>query len=99
MANEQQILQEIIDHINKRGGPFNGWYSGIASDPKDRLFKDHNVSEKKGHWIFQGAGSEQSARNIEDDLINIHGTDGGGGGGGPSTTFVYSYKKTPTTKP
>lgn len=99
MANERQILQEIVDHINKEGGPYYTWYSGIASDPRDRLFNDHNVSEKNGWWIHRNAESEQSARNIENQLINNYGTDGGGGGGDSKTIHVYSYKKTSATNP
>ncbi len=89
VKDESTIEKEIKTHIEENGGDFSKWYSGIASDPKDRLFNQHKV---KDAYIYRNAGSEDVARRIEDYLVKTLGTKGGGGGGDKDTTFVYSYK-------
>lgn len=96
--SEQQILNEIIQYIHKEGYNYSSWYVGIASDPKDRLFNEHNVDENSW-WIYRQAESSQSARNVEELIIKTYHTDGGTGGGDHSTKYVYAYKKTSTTNP
>ena len=49
-----EIVADIKTHS---GSPYSSWYAGIASDPKDRLFNDHKVSEKNGSWIFRTAAN------------------------------------------
>jgi hypothetical protein len=62
---QQQIITEIRDYIAKQGGPNSNWYSGIATNVKDRLHIDHNVPEKDYWFIYRDAGSEANARAIE----------------------------------
>jgi len=96
---KQTIINEIVAHIKKEGGPFGTWYTGITSDVDSRLFGDHNVP-KKGHWfVYRYASSASVAREIEKVLIDEYGTDGGSGGGDASSSAVYSYKKTSITDP
>ena len=96
--NNQQIVDDIVSHITKNGGNFPGWYVGIAADPRARLFKDHNVMEVGGKWIFAPAQSNQDARNVEEYLINRYKTKGDVGGGDDLTVFVYAYPITQSTK-
>ena len=97
--SEQIILQEILAHINKEGGPYNTWYTGITSNVDSRLHGDHNVP-REGHWfITRPAENNEAARRIELTLIEQYGTDGGPGGGEYDSTVVYSYKKTSITDP
>jgi hypothetical protein len=86
-----QIAQEIDDYINKSGGGYSSWYVGIASDPRIRLFNDHNVDEKNDYWIYRACGSDTSARKVEEYFIN-KGCKGGTGGGDYTTQSVYAYK-------
>ncbi len=86
------IINDIKAHVDQEGSGCRNWYCGIAADPDQRLFNDHNVSEKNGWWIKRNAGNEQAARDSEDYLLNL-GFDGGGGGGDYSTIHVYAYKK------
>ena len=95
---EKKIASEIVTYVEKEGSNKSSWYLGIASNPKDRLFKDHNVSEN-GWWIYSDAETHVSARNIENYLLNSYGFDGGTGGGDYTTKFVYAYRKTHTTNP
>ena len=98
MANtKESIKTDIKAHIQKCGGSYSDWYIGIASDPKQRLFNDHNVDEKNGAWIYQEAESSSAAREVEEYFVNTLGTDGGSGGGDYSTKHVYAYKKTSST--
>ena len=90
-----QLIADIKNYVGEHGGSYSGWYAGIATNPKDRLFSDHNVQEEGGAWIFNNAGSEQNARDTEKHLLNI-GFDGGDGGG-DTPIYVYAYKKTSDT--
>jgi hypothetical protein len=94
---ETTIINDIINHSNKEGSPKSPWYVGIASNPEDRLFKDHNVLKEGGWWIYRNAGSESSARKIEQFLIERYGFSGGSGGGDSATQHVYAYRKTNST--
>jgi hypothetical protein len=68
------------------------WYVGIAADPRDRLFNDHNVDEQNGFWIYEQATSASVARQVEKAYLDT-GHDGGGGGGDEESTYVYAYVK------
>ncbi len=92
------IIQDINNYISQHGGGYSAWYVGIASDPKDRLFNEHNVDQHNGAWIYKDAGSETEARRIEKHFLSL-GCDGGTGGGDYSTRYVYAYKKTYSTNP
>lgn len=93
-----QIKQEIVNHMRGCESNTRKWYVGIAADPEKRLFNDHNVSKEYGCWIHRDAGSHESARKIEKEIINEYGTQGGDGGGDYRTRHVYAYKITSTTK-
>jgi hypothetical protein len=92
----RQIIRVIDDHLESRGGPYSAWYCGIAADPRDRLFNDHNVSEEDGKWIYRNCGSDMAARVVEAHFLEL-GCQGGDGGGSRSTTSVYAYRVTATT--
>jgi hypothetical protein len=97
--DEKTILQEILDHINKEGGAYNTWYTGITSNVESRLHGDHKVPEKDHWFITRPTENNETARRIERTLIEQYGTDGGLGGGDYDSTTVYSYKKTSITDP
>lgn len=90
------IVKDIRAYINQCGAGTYGWYVGIAEDPRDRLFNDHNVSENNGAWIHCPASSSASARKAEKQLLE-DGHQGGSGGGDDDTTHVYAYKITIST--
>lgn len=92
-----QIAGEIATYINNNGGSPRAWYVGIASDPRTRLFNDHNVQERGDDWIYRDCGTHQVARDIEQHFLN-QGCDGGPGGGDHTTRFVYAYKKNGHTR-
>jgi len=46
MTSEETLKKNIKKHMDDRGGPYSEWYVGIAEDPKDRLFNDHNVQNQ-----------------------------------------------------
>jgi len=96
MKTEQEIINDIVEHF--KGKLYSTCYVGITSDIEKRLFSDHNVSKENGHWIYRNASSHIVARRIEQYFI-AKGMDGGGGGGDETSTIVYAYKKTSSTKP
>ncbi|MDP2812386.1 MAG: hypothetical protein Q8O32_01710 [bacterium] len=93
---QSSIVNDVCTQADKEGSGYNHWYCGIASDPKKRLFSDHNVAEKNSWWIYRNAEIEQNARDTEDRLLQL-GFTGGEGGGDSSSTYVYAYKITNLT--
>lgn len=94
---KEKIIQDIDGHIKKEGSSYNNWYVGIAKDPNDRLFNDHNVQKENAWWIFRNALSDTIAREIETFFLEKKGTQGGSGGGSKDTCFVYAYRITNNT--
>lgn len=66
-----QIIQEIDSYIKQNGGGYSQWYAGIATNPRHRLFNDHNVNEKFGTWIYRDCGSENTVRQIEKYFLGL----------------------------
>lgn len=91
----RQVASDIQTHIQQCGGGFAGWYAGIASDLRNRMFVDHSVDETTGPWIFRDAGYDVFAPQVE-DYLHSQGCRGACGGGGPDTPFVYCYRITNT---
>ncbi len=89
-----EIVKFITNHVGSDG--YSSWYVGIASDPKQRLFNDHNVDEQNGKWAYSPAINEAHARSAE-KILHDKGFDGGIGGGDQTTIWVYAYKKTSST--
>lgn len=98
VKDKQTITNEIKNHISEGGGAYSDWYVGISKNPRERLFQDHNVDEKKDAWIIRQAESESIAREIEDYFVNTLKTDGERGGG-DNPDSVYAYKKKSHTDP
>jgi hypothetical protein len=96
MATKAEIIQAIAAHVQKCGGNYSQWYSGIAADPEKRLFNDHNVDKAKDAWIYRPCASSEEARTIEDHFVQ-QGMKGGPGGGDSTTKSVYAYKITNST--
>lgn len=92
----QAALADITTHIQTRHPHCSSWYAGIATDPRQRLFSDHNVAEKGGIWIYRDAGSEAGAREAEKRLLQKGCK--GGPGGGASPRYVYAYLITNYTR-
>lgn len=95
--SRRQIYDEIVAFMDKQNRAYSDWYCGIASDPRDRLFREHNVPEENG-WIYRQCNNNADARAVEDDLLKL-GCDGGVGGGDETTIYVYAYIKKAGTNP
>jgi hypothetical protein len=95
---EERVVSDIVSYIQQADGDFSSWYVGIADDARTCLFKEHNVDEASGLWIFDNAITENCARNAEQRIIEEHKTQGIIGGAGYTTTSVYAYKITPRTR-
>ena len=93
---DRTIVSKIIDHAQQCGGWPSGWYVGIASDVRQRLFGDHNVNERTGCGIYAKASSEAAARATEAALLR-YGCKGGRGGG-VNPRYVYAYRITSNTR-
>ena len=74
-----------------------GWYAGITSDPRGRLFTDHDVDEDHDYWLFRQANSVAAARRAEARLHKMGYRGSGGGGDDRMTNYVYAYEITSTT--
>lgn len=98
ITEPRQVMGDIHNHIQKRGGRLHSWYVGISEDPERRLFNEHNVRRIGDAWIYRHVASIEIARKIEDYFIRS-GADGGPGGGDEDATGVYAYKKSSNTGP
>jgi len=94
MTNEKTIETAFIEKIKKNGGIASEWYTGIASDAKERLGQ-HKALDSR--WIYDEADSVDVARNVEEHMTKVVKTKGRGGGGDENSTWVYCYKITNTT--
>ena len=92
-----EAVNDLDAYIAKGGGRYSAWYCGIAADPKERLFDDHNVDRENGPWIRRDCGTDTVARQVE-GYFHKKGCDGGSGGGDRNTKYVYAYKITSSTE-
>lgn len=94
----QQIANDIDAHLAKSNAKyFSNFYIGITNDIERRLFGEHNVP-KKGHWfIYREATNDEHARSVEKHYLD-KGMKGGDGGGDNSSTYVYCYEISNSTK-
>lgn len=87
-----QTINDFEEYIRKNGGTYTQWYAGVASDPKKRLFNDHNVNEHADNWIHsRQLGNDTSARSVEQHFL-AKGCKGAPGGGDYTTCCAYAYK-------
>jgi len=94
MNDAKTIVKLIIDYINENGATPSEWYTGIATNPDERLGQ-HKALDTK--WIYDNAGSNGVTRTIEDHMTKVVKTKGRGGGGNEDSTWVYCYKITSDT--
>jgi predicted secreted protein len=98
MATVQEVYDFIMQYINNIDKNYTSWYVGIASSPRNSLFTEHNVSEQHGHWIYKNVDSEDTARAVKKYIIENHNTKGDTEGGDNTTTSVYAFHITGSTK-
>ena len=92
----KQAYNEIKAYMYNYSRLYAFWYVGITSNPETRLFNEHGVSERFDKWVCVECINSESARNAEDALLRL-GCDGGGGDA--TSSYVYAYFKTPSSKP
>ena len=87
------LISEIQKYIDNNGGIASGygWYVGVTANPKRRLFREHNVDETNGPWIYGAVSSDHEARDIENHFLD-RGCKGSPSGGGSNAIFVYTYR-------
>jgi hypothetical protein len=90
------IAADINAYMARAAVANSHWYVGIASNPTNRLFIDHNVDRENGWWIYCMAMSDSDARMVEQSYL-ASGCSGGCGGGDHATVYVYAYLKTGRT--
>ncbi|MFA4987055.1 MAG: hypothetical protein WC712_10755 [Candidatus Brocadiia bacterium] len=99
MASATEVLAYLRGHMMRTDGSgvrYTAWYAGIATDARQRLFGEHNVSHSQGKWTYKACNSEPEARSVEKALLDLGCK--GGPRGGDRLRYVYVYKITPTTK-
>jgi len=97
MKTPQEVYDFLVNHMKKCNPSYSKWYAGIATDPRDRLFVDHNVDEENGTWAYETCATSDGARNVEKALLDL-GCQGGDGGGDSSTKSCYVYLITSQTR-
>lgn len=91
---QSQIVRDILAYIGN--DVLSNWYVGIATNPQDRLFNQHNVSKQYGRWIYRDAATEQNARDTESYMLKQYPFKGDTGGG-LYPAYVYAYRITSAT--
>jgi hypothetical protein len=86
-------VNDIEGYIRQHGGVYSAWYCGVATDPKARLFSDHNVDKDRDAWIHRECATDTDARKVEAHFL-AKGCKGAPGGGDSSSRYVYAYKIT-----
>ncbi len=93
------IIRDILNLMQKHGGPGYAWYVGTGQDAMEKLFSEHKVSADRGIWIWKSAGDPGIAREVEDYFVKNFISDGARGEKDISSTQVYAYKKAGCTNP
>jgi hypothetical protein len=62
------IISDIVFYMKNLDIPFNEWYVGVTANPSQKLFAEHHVSID-ADWIFRDAGDYETAKTIQDQLI------------------------------
>lgn len=88
----KETIANFESYIRKNGGVYSQWYAGVATDPKQRLFNDHNVNEQRDIWIYSKHLKTDTAARIVEDHFLKKGCKGGPGGGDSSSCYAYAYK-------
>jgi len=96
ILSAKETFDKIKSFIDDHNNNYPEWYAGIASNPEERLFKEHNVSKNADPWIYQKCPNDQSARSVEEALLEL-GCDGSAGGGDESSIYAYAYRKSANT--
>jgi hypothetical protein len=96
MFSAREIIAAFNAHMQQSGVRNSGWYVGVTSNIRGRLFGDHRVSEQNGYWIWRRAHNDTVARSAE-AAYHRAGCQGSGGGGDHTAVYVYAYVVTPTT--
>ncbi len=91
--HEQEVIDNIKNYIQDRGGGYSSWCISIAGEPHDIVL--HARVGRSLFWMYQETASPQIARAVVDHLVSTVGVDGGAGKQGSDNTgsVVYIYKK------
>jgi hypothetical protein len=98
VKSSEIIVMEILEFIQREGGHARTWYVGITSEPKRRLFDEHQVHYQDDVWIYRAAASEDDAHSVEEHFL-AYGLDGGRGSRRLDSRTVYAYRKSVRTEP
>jgi hypothetical protein len=93
----EQVYNFLLAKMLSTAIPMSHWYVGIASDPEDRLFNEHNVNKESKTWAYMNAGRYEVACKLAQFIIEQHQTRGCSGVDDQSATFVYVYAITDDT--
>lgn len=89
----QNAVNYLLEFINRKGGLYNGWYSGVTNNPEQRIFQQHKVNRVYDPWAYYPCTNAPVARDVEQHLLNL-GMQGDVGGGDNQSLVVYVYKIT-----
>ncbi len=96
----QQIKFEIFQYIKEFESSFEDWYVGIASDPREQMFKIHYVDSKTDIWLYKQAISFLACKTVQKYFLENLKTDGVlVTNGGEDMDCVYLFKKSLKTSP
>jgi len=97
LVNDIAVIKVFEDMLDLNAGLRRDWFIGVAENPKQTL-KEHKINTIEGEYFYEKLSSAVRAVFVKDYFIK-QGVDGRRDKFDGSQTFVYIYKKTPSTIP
>jgi hypothetical protein len=91
------IIADFVSFIQTAGGDIREWYVGVTDILDRRLRREHRLDTRKASWTWAPASSEEEARRAERFMVYLLGAEGGAHG--LAGRIVYTYRKSPGTRP
>jgi hypothetical protein len=96
---KKQIVNEITEYIERKGGAASEWYIDVTDRASDALSQRHGLGDPDDVWIYRTATSARVAHAVRDFFTGELGTDGGTEARPATHRKVYAYRKRPHTDP
>jgi hypothetical protein len=97
--SKKQIISEISEYIERKGGAESDWYVDVADRANEALSRVHGLGDPDDVWIYRTATSARVAHAVRDFFTGEFGTDGGREARPATHRKVYAYRKRPHTDP
>ena len=92
-----EIIEDITDHIRRRGGTFAVWCVGTARDWRSPVMEAHEHGDQDDNFIVREAYTSASARSVRLHFVNDCGMAETPQDGIDDGKLVFTFGKSPAT--